>query len=805
MSNVIEVTGEIVRMIRKDSGWTRMTVRDKRKDYVLIGDMPAFTEGMRVKARGTQSVHPKWGEQINVEEIYEDGFTSADSLVKYLSGKAFKKVGVTTARSIVNHFGMDTISILDSDPNKILEVPGILPAKANDLINQWKESRDIHLIVTQLMSMGMPPNIANKIQKYFGELSISLIEKNPYCITEIPGIGFHTADEIAIKTGVPRNSPDRADAAVQYCMEQSKMSGHCYVIKDTLATETVKLLKSDINVESALKAIQRLVDTSILVKEYNKIYLSGMWHTEQNVSNILTQMINYPSKQYYKTLNDVIVELKYRGIYDPDKPLAHEQELALFNTMNNRVSVITGGPGVGKSFVTKTLCNLLEFNDISYVLCAPTGRAAKRLSEATGNSASTIHRLLQFQNGSFYYNAENPLRTQCVIVDEASMLDISLLQSLLFAMEKHMRLIFIGDVDQLPSVGPGNVLRDIIKSNACAVTRLTQIFRQQAGSTIVTVAHDILHGNIPELPTPRESKGRNCMRVSSEDQEDLIQKIITLVSKSLPDAGYKSQEIQVLTPMRSRGLGVEDLNPRLQSVLNPESPSKPEIQLGNRIFRVGDRVMQIRNNYGKAEEAGGVFNGDMGIIENIIKDGDDTMVYVKYPDIAESVSYEPSEWDELQHCFCVTVHKCIKKGELVLTEQGYKNIQDIVIGDSVAVGGNLFMKVVDNIESGVQEIYRLTTKNGYKIDATDKHPILVYDTIVNEELFKKIKDIKESDYIIIDRTIIDNTDILSSDMAWLLGYTVGDGNYNTFDNDYRIEWTGHVNAIECFEKNTGHY
>jgi exodeoxyribonuclease V alpha subunit len=655
--NLELIEGEVTRVQRFDSGYTILTLKKGRSTFKLVGDMPGFAEGMNVKARAEKTVHPKYGEQFKVVEIEESGFTTTEAIVNYLSSSAFKGIGVSAARAIVNHFGMETFDILDEDPDRLFDVPGLPEAKAQIVAETWLSERAAHKIRSELIKYGMTPLLATKVHKHFGDAVLDLLEQNIYLLTDVPGIGFLKADEIALRSGVERHSPDRVDAAIMYVLDQALTGGDCYLGLADVTEQAVKLLKGDINATHVLEAVRRLVARGSLVNEKNRIFLSGIREAEKNVVEMLQQMLAYQGETLYEDVESLRHDLNCLGITNEAFSLAPKQEEALFTAINSRVAIITGGPGVGKSTITKALCALFDRHNLDFMLCAPTGRAAKRLAEATGSEAKTIHRLLQFDpmSQSFLHNQLNPLPTQVVVIDESSMMDLRLFRWLLLAMERHMRLIIVGDKDQLPSVGPGNVLRDLIASGKVPCVKLDQIFRQAKGNTIIPVAHDILHGVTPDLPTPAESKGRNCMMVVSEDQSTLINMIVTLVTQSLPKAGFKPEDIQILTPMRARGLGIEDLNPPLQEALNPAAPHKAEVQANSRIFRVGDRVMQIRNNYKKGDN--GVFNGDIGYISSIIRDGEDVSIWVRYPDMPSPIEYAKDEWDELQHCMACTVHK----------------------------------------------------------------------------------------------------------------------------------------------------
>lgn len=797
-----ELSGVISKIRQFDSGWSIATLEmDGKHQVSLTGDMPQVVEGMKVRVRATESNHAKYGLQYKVSSVEELGFTSEDGIVKYLAGDDFFGVGIETAKAIVAHFGIETLQKLDDNPASVYDVPGISPTRQKAVVENWEAARAAHKGLTELLMLGVNASLAKRIERYYGQNTMDIVKNHPYDLVKVPGVGFKTADEIALKMGIGRESQVRVKACVLYVLGESEREGHCFLYHAPLRNKIVEELREDILPGKIVDVLDILDKENSIIIEDSRIYLTSLYNAEQEVASMLKSIMQYRNTPLFSSIEEMREELASLEVLD-GIVLATEQEEALFMALNNRVSIITGGPGTGKSTITKALISLFKMKNVKYELCSPTGAAAKRLGNATGEEAQTIHRLLGFgQDGdvsapSFKHNENNPLNTHCVIVDEISMVDVRLFRHLLCALERNVRLVMVGDSDQLPSVGAGNVLSDLIASGVIPVTRLKVIFRQKAGSSIIGVAHDILNGVVPALPTPKQSAGQNCMFVPVSEIDVLTQYIVTLVKSTLPSLGYKPDEIQVLTPMRAKGVGINDLNPILQGALNPPDSNKPELQLSFRILRQGDRVMQIRNDYKKL-----VFNGEVGRICGITKgESGANVVFVQFPDKTEPLEYKTEELDDIQLAYACTIHKCIKKGELVLSAEGYKRIETIEVGDKIAIGGNKFMKVLDKIESGAQKICRLTTNSGYQIDATDKHPILVYDTLASSECFKKIKDIVATDNIIIDRTLLDVSESkLSADIAWLLGFTVGDGNYSASSNDYRIEWTGHVNALECFE------
>jgi len=646
--------------IRKfDSGWAIASLAvDGGKIITITGDMPQLVDGVKVKATVIQTTHPKYGLQYKLQSVEELGFASEEGIIKYLAGDDFFGVGIETAKAIVGHFGIDTIQILDDDPSRVNEISGISDKRKQTVIENWDRARAAHKGLTELLMLGITPALAKRIERYFEERTLDVIKKFPYELIKVPGVGFKTADEIALKIGFGRESMVRIKACVLYVLGEFEKEGHCFTYQIPMRDRLVNELKEDIVPGRIIDALQELDNENAVIIENNRIYLTSLYNAERMSANILRNICDYKAKPLYKDLDDMRQALADLDVLD-GITLAPEQESALLMALNNRVSIITGGPGTGKSTITKALISLFKNKYISYELCSPTGMAAKRLGNATGEEAKTIHRLLEYGAGgdfatpTFQRNAQNPFDVDCIIIDEISMVDIRLLRHLLDACQRSTRIVMVGDSDQLPSVGPGNVLGDLIASGTIPVTRLKVIFRQQAGNTIISVAHDILNGVVPVLPTPKQSQGQNCMFVGVSDIDTLCNYIVTLVQKTLPSLGYSPDDIQVLTPMRGKGVGVNDLNPLLQNVLNPAADDKTEINLGFRILRNGDRVMQIRNDYKKE-----VFNGEIGRICGITKDDNDrTQVFVQFPDKTTPVGYFVDELDDIQLAYACTIHK----------------------------------------------------------------------------------------------------------------------------------------------------
>ena len=663
MTEMLNLKGEVVNQLTFDNGYAILKIEvDKGNTATLVGDMPVFSKGVLVEASASVFEHPKYGLQYKVKEIKEKGFATKDGIVNYLSGSSFQGIGKAMARLVADYFGENALEILDSDISQIYKVTGLPENKAKMIEEQWIANRAVHKVMSHLMKYNITTNMAMKIYEFFGEQTESIVEKQPYRLTEVYGVGFHKADEIAIKTGIQRNSHQRVKAAIMYVLNTSLLQGgHCYMSHQTVCENVVDLMQRDANSIDVMNNIRELSKSGSLVVQEDKIYLSSIYEIENRIVEYLKDMMSNKNKIYYSNTDELIKDLKIVGM--GDFSFSEEQLQAIMSSINNRVFIITGGPGSGKTTITKAICALLEYKKIEFNLCSPTGRAAKRLMESTLREAKTIHRLLKVtKDGNFEFCEENPLKTDCVIVDEASMVDLLLFDNLISALESNDRLILIGDVNQLPPVGPGNVLKDLINSNKIPCARLSKVFRQDAKSAIVSAAHDIINGSMPDLIIPSQAKGRNFLFASADKIDDAKAIIKHLFAKTIPavkinDKLISFDDIQIISPMREKGLGINDINPIIQECANPELPNKEEILIGGggpsqRKFRVGDRVMQIKNDYDK-----NVFNGDMGIVVGINKNTSPVQVGVKFLDNDDLIIYKQHELDNLQHSWCITCHK----------------------------------------------------------------------------------------------------------------------------------------------------
>lgn len=634
---------ETIVFAESEKGFTVARLKEpKKKDLTcIVGVMPSIQPGETMRCKGDWKIHPEYGQQFEVKSFELQAPSDLIGIQKYLESGMIKGIGPVYAERIVKCFGLDTLDVIDKEPDRLFEVSGIGGKRVEKIKMCWKDQQSIRDVMIFLRGHGVSPSYAQKIFKAYGDRSIEKVRGNPYQIAkEIHGIGFKSADAIAQGLGIPLDSPARIDAGIEHTLWELSNEGHvCYPMKD-LIPEVVEILQ--VSGEMVEKRILALVESQDLVRQEDMIWVRPLFLTEIGIARELARLMQSAcrirSVQVDKAIQWVQQKLQIE--------LAPEQKTAVAQGVQDKVLVVTGGPGTGKSTITKAILAITEKITNRMILAAPTGRAAKRMSEITGKKASTIHSLLEFDftKGKFKRNKENPLVCDLIIIDEASMIDTQLMNHLLKAIPTDARAIFIGDIDQLPSVGPGNVLKDIIQSERVAVTQLKKIFRQAAGSLIITNAHRINQGEFPDISyNPRG----DFQFVEAENPEDVLNIVVDLVSNRLPKSHrfHKFDDIQVLCPMKRGMIGSENFNTVLQQQLNP-SPN-PLMRLG-RCFHVGDKVMQIRNNYEKE-----VYNGDVGRIIEI----DLTEQTLKVGFDSKIVPYEFMEMDELVLAYAVSIHK----------------------------------------------------------------------------------------------------------------------------------------------------
>lgn len=668
------ITGYIDHIIfrNEDNGYTVMVLKggSEEDELTCVGSFPVVTQGASVELEGNFTQHPVYGKQFQAVRLTEKMPEDALAMERYLGSGAIKGIGAALAGRIVRHFGDDTFQIVENEPERLSEVKGISEKKAREIAMQIAEKSDMRKAMMFLQKYGISLNLGAKIYQKYGDSVYSVLQENPYRLADdISGVGFKIADEIAYRIGIHTDSDYRIKSGMVYTLLQATGEGHVYLPKDELFQRAAELLGVDSSyMEKHL--VDLAMDRKIVQMEQGDqilIYPAQYYYLELNTARMLRELdIFCPEDEKIVERRIVQIEKETGTVLD------EMQKKAVQEAAGHGLLILTGGPGTGKTTTINAIIRYFEGEGAEIRLAAPTGRAAKRMTEATGYEAQTIHRLLELsgmpeddregQPIHFERNAENPLETDVIIIDEMSMVDIHLIHSLLMAVTAGTRLILVGDENQLPSVGPGNVLRDIIRSGQFPVVELKKIFRQASESDIVVNAHKINKGEQVEI----NNKSRDFFFLKRYDADIIIRVVIALIQEKLPKyVEAKPFEIQVLTPMRKGLLGVERLNQILQRYLNPPDASKKEKEIGQGLFREGDKVMQVRNNYqleweirGRygipIEKGVGVFNGDTGIIKTINEFAETAEVEFEDGRWAE---YSFKQLDELELAYAVTIHK----------------------------------------------------------------------------------------------------------------------------------------------------
>ncbi|HOR18326.1 MAG TPA: ATP-dependent RecD-like DNA helicase [Brevefilum sp.] len=671
---MITISGSVERVtyFNPDNGYTVLKMRpdSAQKERIVginldglltvIGNFPELSPGEHIRVEGDYTTHPKHGLQFKGTKCEKLLPITEVGIERYLGSGLIKGIGPQLAKRIVSNFKREALEIIESDPGRLSEVPGIGVERTRKIVEAWEEQKSVKEIMLFLHEHQVSTNLAVKIYKTYGDNALNVVRENPYQLEQdIYGVGFKTADQIAQNLGLPADHPARVETGIIYLIKEMINEGHVFTPQNQLSERAQALLNVDANL--ILNSIAQLAATDRIRKEifslpttdtdktasqitentpgYGEpmVYLMPFYYSEKGVASCLQSLLAYPVKTWQASLG-----FESKGLSD-------EQKTALKTAMSHPVSVLTGGPGTGKTTCLKTLIEVLESNNVVYALASPTGRAAKRLSEATGRAASTIHRLLRFSPvGGYQHNENNPLKIKFLIVDEASMLDLVLTYHLLQALQPGTQVLFVGDVDQLPSVGAGDVLRDIITSGAVPVSRLMTIFRQSHDSQIVASAHRVNRGQMPNFSKTQDG---DFFLFPAEDAAAAAKWILDLVTVRMPDkfALDPVRDIQVLSPLYRGDAGVDALNLSLQDSLNPAHPKKTEHKYLGTLFRVGDKVMQIRNNYDKD-----VFNGDIGYIEHIDPIEQNLTLVV---DGLRQVVYDFGELDEIVLAYAISVHK----------------------------------------------------------------------------------------------------------------------------------------------------
>jgi exodeoxyribonuclease V alpha subunit len=664
------VTGYVEHIVfrNEENGYTVFNLENKEGELTCVGNFNFINEGEMLELHGDFVNHNVYGSQLRVSSHELKEPEDLVSIERYLGSGAVKGLGAALAGRIVRKFKKDTFRIIEEEPERLAEVKGISERKAREIAEQVEEKRDMRQAMIYLQKYGISTTLAVKIYKYYGAKLYKVLEENPYQLADnIEGVGFKTADEIAARAGIHMDSDFRIQSGIFYVLQQAVGEGHIYLPGPVLKARAGHLL--GVEIQDTGKYIMDLcIEKKTVQKEVGgeiRVYPSHYYYMELNTARMLHDLnidCSMPEDMMEKRLHQV--EKKEQIGLDP------MQHRAVIESIKHGLLVLTGGPGTGKTTTINTMIQFFESEGMSILLAAPTGRAAKRMTETTGYEAQTIHRLLEV-NGNpeeegnvngFMRNRQNPLETDVLIIDEMSMVDLPLMHALLSAVVEGTRLILVGDMNQLPSVGPGSVLKDIIASGSFPVVTLTKIFRQAGESDIVVNAHKINAGE----PVLLDNKSRDFFFLKRRDPNVIISVMLTLIQKKLPKyVDAAPYEIQVMTPTRKGLLGVEHLNIILQRYLNPPGPEKAEKENGQRIFRVGDKVMQIKNNYqleweistkyGLTVDKGmGIFNGDMGIVTDINTYED--LLVVEY-DEHRKVKYPFELLEELELAYAITVHK----------------------------------------------------------------------------------------------------------------------------------------------------
>jgi exodeoxyribonuclease V alpha subunit len=651
---------ERVTYANEETGYTIARVATERSGAELltvVGPLLGAQVGESLRLHGRWTSHPRYGRQFEVWSYTTVLPATIQGIRRYLGSGLIKGIGPKMAERIVDHFGTDTLEVIETQPERLTEVPGLGPKRTKMIAAAWEEQKIIKEVMIFLQGVGVSTSIAVRIFKQYGESSISVVKNQPYQLADdVWGIGFKTADTIAQAVGIPHDSPERVKAGLRYTLSQAADDGHCYLPAPNLTADAVKIL--DVPADLVTACLEELVAGEGVVREpipagegiVPAVYLPPFHRAEQSLASGLLTLLR-GGHDRLKSFADVDWERAETWLHgQTGAELAPEQRQAVRLALTEKVAVLTGGPGCGKSFTVRSIVLLARAKRARVILAAPTGRAAKRLAELTGHEATTVHRLLQLRpGGEATFDRDNPLDADLVVVDEASMLDLLLANKLVKAIAPGAHVLFVGDVDQLPSVGAGEVLKDLLAADDIPRVRLTQIFRQAQESGVVVNAHRVNTGRHPVLEGMKDFFLFPC-----EEPEEIAALTVDVVARRIP-ARFRldpRRDVQVLAPMHRGAAGAGALNMALQEALTPAREGMPERRYGGRVFRVGDKVTQLRNNYDKG--AAGVFNGTVGIVTDIRPDEHKLTVLT---DEDESIDYAFDELDELAHAYAVSIHR----------------------------------------------------------------------------------------------------------------------------------------------------
>jgi exodeoxyribonuclease V alpha subunit len=667
--SVLDAVLERITYANEDTGYTIARVATERTGpdlLTVVGPLLGAQVGESLRLTGRWSGHPKYGKQFQVDSYTTVLPATIQGIRRYLGSGMIKGIGPMMAERMVAEFGTDILSIIEQQPGRLLEVHGLGPKRTKRIADAWEEQKAIKEVMVFLSGVGVSTSLAVRIYKRYAEDSIAVVSTEPYRLaSEVWGIGFKTADTIAQAVGIPHESPQRIKAGLQYTLSQAADNGHCYLPEPDLTREAVKILQVDR--ELIDPCLDELVADEGVVREsvpasndptgstVAAVYLVPFHRAERSLAGGLLDLLNSRQERL-----PAFAQVDWRKALGwlrsrTGEDLAPGQQEAVRLAFCSKVAVLTGGPGCGKSFTVRSIVALATAKKATVVLVAPTGRAAKRLAELTGHEAFTVHRLLELQpGGNPKYDRDNPLDADLVVVDECSMMDVILANKLIKAIPAGARLLLVGDVDQLPSVGAGEVLRDLLAADTIPRVRLTQVFRQAQQSGIVVNAHRINHGHPPQLTGFGDFYWFGCDPSADSGPQETANLVVDIVARRIPaEFGLDSvRDVQVLTPMHRGPAGAGNLNALLQEALIPERDGTPEKRYGGRVFRVGDKVTQLRNSYNKGKA--GIFNGTIGVVTSLSLQ-EQTLAVLTDED--EQVDYDFAELDELSHAYAVTIHR----------------------------------------------------------------------------------------------------------------------------------------------------
>ncbi|GAC1470534.1 MAG: ATP-dependent RecD-like DNA helicase [Chloroflexota bacterium] len=650
------ISGSVDRIVFRnaDSGFcvARFQLLEARQGATtIIGTMPAIRPGEMLRLEGEWQIHPVHGRNFRVEHFEGEMPTTTEGIERYLSSGAVRGIGPITAMRIVETFGERAMEVIENEPELLRQVPGVSSKRLDVITESWAEQKRVRELSMFLQEHGLSVALAQRMYDAYGDEAAEVIRGDPYRLAhDIHGVGFRTADALAARLGVPKHSPSRYVAGLRFTLSRATEDGHVFLSRGDVLARAGKLLQAPISdLEPALLELVRRKDA---VLDGNDVYLAPFYTAEAGAARMLLEIVSTPSALTLdRNLN--ATDLVRQAGETQGLQLAGKQVEAAELALREKVTVLTGGPGTGKTSTLRTVITALEAADVTFCLCAPTGRAAKRVAETTGRPASTIHRLLEFQPalGIFGYDRTRSLPYDFIIVDEVSMLDTLLFYHLLKAVPRESHLLVVGDVDQLPAVGPGNVLRDLIESHAVPTVTLTELFRQARGSRIIVAAHAVNHGQVPDMKSTPDS---DFFFVRADTDEDVVIAIKRLLTERIPARfGLDPiEDVQVMSPMHGGSAGVTNLNAELQRLLNPPGSDVAEITRGGRTLRSGDKVMHIRNNYDKD-----VYNGDVGRIVHV--DPAENVITVAYPALAGTITtqYDAQDLEEIVLAYAASVHK----------------------------------------------------------------------------------------------------------------------------------------------------